>query len=111
MNRWPLVFAGLSIAIASIASEGVDDPRVGQILKLENDPAYGEYLASECSTCHSTDSEDVAIPAIHNRAPKEIIVALLAYRDKVRSNLTMQSIAGALSDDEIGALASYFSNQ
>ena len=111
MNRCVLLVAGISICVASIAGESIDDPRVSQILGLDSDLAFGEYLASECSTCHSEDGGNAGIPVIHNKAPEDIVLALLDYRDAVRSNVTMQSIAGALSDEEIGALASYFSGQ
>ena len=99
------------MCVSSIAEESVNDSRVGQILGLDNDPAFGEYLASGCSTCHLQEEGDARIPVIYGRDAQEIVVALLAYRDGVLSNATMQSIAGALSDEEIGALASYFSSQ
>jgi len=87
------------------------DPRVAEILAMDSDTAYGEYLGSECSTCHNETSSDKGIPTIHGREASHLINALLEYRDKQRSNETMQSIAGALSDEEIAALAAYFSSE
>lgn len=77
-------------------------------LSIEGDPAYGEYLATECVTCHNgKPSTGAAIPVIAGREPKEIIVALYEYKAKVRPNQTMQMVATALGDAEIAALAAY----
>ena len=93
------------------ASEEILDKRVNDILNLDNDVAYGEYLASECSTCHNTTSGDSGIPKIHGKEQAQLIQALLDYQDGTRSNETMRSVVGVLSDEEIGALALYFSGQ
>jgi cytochrome c len=79
-------------------------------LSIEGDPAYGEYLATECVTCHNgKPSAGTAIPTIAGREPKEIIVALYEYKGKQRPNQTMQMVATALGDAEIAALAAYLS--
>jgi len=87
------------------------DPKVEAILAIAADEAYGEYLSSECSTCHNPASVDTGFPTIDGQDPAYLIQALLEYRDEVRENETMRSIAGALNDEEIAALAAYFSNQ
>lgn len=109
MNR--LLFTFAVMCVSSLSYAGGTDSRVATILKLESDAAYGEYLASECSTCHNTSSADNGIPIIHGQDQQALIEALLAYQDKKRDNETMQSVAGALGNDEIGALALYFSGQ
>lgn len=86
-------------------------PRTGAedleaLFDLQGDPAYGEYLASECHTCHGGASD--GIPVIDGW-PKDAIVAALAdFRAKNRDNAAMQLIAGRLSDEEIAALGAYF---
>ncbi|MCY4303643.1 MAG: cytochrome C [Aestuariivita sp.] len=79
-----------------------------EILALSGDPEYGEYLSSECNTCHQSDRENDGIPSIRSLTEKKFVMAMHAYRDKVRSNEVMQLIAGRLSDEEIAALAAYF---
>lgn len=77
-------------------------------LSMEGDPAYGEYLATECVTCHNgKPAAGAVIPVIAGREPKEIIVALYEYKARTRSNQTMQMVASALGDAEIAALAAY----
>jgi cytochrome c553 len=77
---------------------------------LAADAAYGEYLASECITCHGS-SANASIPALHALRYEEFIAVLKAYRDGTRTNAVMQSVARSLGDAEIAALASYFSGQ
>jgi cytochrome c len=78
------------------------------ILAIDGDLEYGEYLASECMTCHREKGGDEGIPLIHGMDRVSVITALQAYREKYRDNSVMQMVAGRLSDDEIAALAVYF---
>ncbi len=79
-----------------------------EILELEGDPAYGEYLSNECTTCHQTDGSDEGIPAITGWPTEDFVIAMHAYKDKVRPHPVMQMMAGRLSNEEIAALAAYF---
>ncbi|WP_425087363.1 c-type cytochrome [Stappia sp.] len=86
------------------------DPEVPpHILALEGDPDYGEYLSSECVTCHQADGEDKGIPSITGWPGDRFVTVMHAYKTKSRDNPVMQSIAASLSDEEIAALAAYFS--
>jgi cytochrome c len=77
---------------------------------LAADAAYGEYLASECVTCHGAEA-NASIPALQALRHDELIAALKAYREGTRSNAVMQSVARSLGDAEIEALAAYYSGQ
>jgi cytochrome c553 len=77
---------------------------------LAADAAYGEYLASECVTCHGANA-NASIRDLHALRYEELIAALKAYRDGTRTNAIMQSVARSLGDTEIEALAAYFSGQ
>ncbi|MHA6324956.1 c-type cytochrome [Roseivivax sp. CAU 1753] len=79
-----------------------------EVLSIEGDTAYGEYLASECLTCHQADGDNQGIPAITGWPTPDFVVAMHAYRQKVRPHPVMQMMAGRLSDEEIAALAAYF---
>ncbi|MDO9638039.1 MAG: c-type cytochrome [Pseudotabrizicola sp.] len=78
------------------------------ILAIEGDPEYGAYLSSECSTCHRTDGTDAGIPSITRWPPEDFVVAMHAYKSRLRPHPVMQMMAGRLSNDEIAALAAYF---
>lgn len=80
------------------------------ILAIVGDPAYGEYLASECLTCHQSDGRDDGIPAITGWSIGDFVVAMHAYKLKVRHHPVMNMLAGRLSNEEIAALAAYFHN-
>ncbi|MEP2029412.1 MAG: c-type cytochrome [Paracoccaceae bacterium] len=78
------------------------------ILALQGDPEYGEYLASECKTCHQVDGTNDGIPGISGWPTEDFIVAMYAYKENLRPHPVMQMMAGRLSGEEIAALAAYF---
>lgn len=79
-----------------------------EVLAIEGDPEYGEYLASECVTCHQPDGDDEGIPSVTGWPEEDFVIALHAYKRKLRPHPVMQMMAGRLSDEEIAALAAYF---
>jgi cytochrome c553 len=75
----------------------------------QGDRALGEYLSSECVTCHQLSGKSQpGIPAIVGLAEARLAKALNDYKSKRRDNQVMQTIAGKFSGDEIAALAAYF---
>lgn len=79
-----------------------------EILALQGDPEYGEYLSSECLTCHQADGSAEGIPSITQWPEEDFVVAMHAYKRKLRPHPVMQMMAGRLNDEEIAALAAYF---
>jgi cytochrome c len=77
-------------------------------LAIEGDFDYGEYLASECTTCHQASGGNDGIPSIIGWETEDFVTAMHAYKQKHRENPVMQLVAGRLADDEIAALAVYF---
>lgn len=78
------------------------------ILALKGDPDYGEYLSSECLTCHQSDGSAEGIPSITQWPEEDFVIAMHAYKRKLRPHPVMQMMAGRLNDEEIAALAAYF---
>lgn len=78
------------------------------ILEVVGDPAYGEYLSSECTTCHQVDGDNDGIPSITGWPVEDFVIALHAYKVGGRTHPVMQMMAGRLSDEEISSLAEYF---
>ncbi|TCM79290.1 c-type cytochrome [Rhodovulum steppense] len=79
-----------------------------ETLAIVGDTAYGEYLSSECTTCHQRDGSDQGIPSIVLWPQRDFVLAMHAYKQKLRPHPVMQMMAGRLSDEEIAALAAYF---
>jgi cytochrome c len=79
-----------------------------EILALEGDAEYGEYLSAECTTCHQRDCSADGIPSITNWPPADFAAAMLAYKSRLRPHPVMQMMAGRLSTEEIAALAAYY---
>jgi cytochrome c len=78
------------------------------ILAIRGDPAYGEYLSGECTTCHLRDGGGEGIPSITGWPVEDFVVAMHAYKKNIRQNPAMNMMASRLSDEEIAALAAYF---
>lgn len=78
------------------------------ILALEGDVEYGEYLSSECTTCHQNSGSNDGIPSIVGWETEDFVTAMHAYREKHRENPVMQMVTGRLTDEEIAALAAFF---
>ena len=72
------------------------------------DRALGEYLSSECVTCHQLSGRYQGIPPIIGWPEPSFIEIMNEYRERRRDNPLMQTIAGKLSSEEVAALAAYF---
>ena len=79
-----------------------------EILAIRGDPAYGQYLSGECTTCHQIDGSAEGIPSITGWPVEDFVVAMHAYKKNIRQNPAMNMMASRLSDEEIAALAAYF---
>ncbi|SIO04971.1 sulfide dehydrogenase (flavocytochrome c), cytochrome c subunit [Rhodovulum sp. ES.010] len=79
-----------------------------ETLAIVGDRAYGEYLSSECTTCHQRDGSDQGIPSITLWPEEKFVLAMHAYKQKLRPHPVMQMMANRLTDEEIAALAAYF---
>lgn len=93
---------------AEPTARGTDHDLDPAILALEGDPEYGEYLSSECVTCHQADGSAEGIPSITGWPTEDFVAAMQAYKARLRPHPVMQMMAGRLNDEEIAALAAYF---
>lgn len=94
-NRWyaPAVLAVLSATHPAFA---------------EGDKELGQYLSSECVTCHQLSGQYQGIPSIVGWPPATFVAIMHEYRQKKRDNPIMQTIAARLTPEDIAALAAYF---
>lgn len=93
---------------AEPTARGIDHDLDPAILALQGDAEYGEYLSSECLTCHQRDGSADGIPSITRWPEEDFVVAMHAYKNKLRPHPVMQMMAGRLNNEEIAALAAYF---
>lgn len=104
------LIAFLASHTASAVDESPEFAVAPEVLALEGDLEYGEYLASECTTCHRADGSSEGMPVIVGWPKEDFVTAMHAYREKHRENPVMQMVSGRLSNDEIAALAAYFNS-
>ena len=90
--------------------QGIDIELDPAVLAIVGDAEYGEYLSSECLTCHQSSGSNDGIPGITAWPTEDFVIAMHAYKQKFRSHPVMQMMAGRLSDEEIAALAAYFND-
>lgn len=95
--------AGLAGA-AMIAAAGAQSAAAFEPL------AYGKHLAKECTVCHRRDGVNAGIPAIIGMNKDAIIGAMKSYQSGERTNEAMASVAQSLDDEQLDALATYFSS-
>ncbi|MFN3892700.1 MAG: c-type cytochrome [Beijerinckiaceae bacterium] len=76
----------------------------------KGDKELGQYLSSECVTCHQASGEQTGgVPSITGWPDEQFVAVMHSYKNKDRDNQVMRTIAARLSDEEIAALAAYFS--
>jgi len=90
------------------ASAGLAPGFTEEILKIEGDSEYGEYLSGDCVTCHQITGQVEGIPSIVGVPSDYFIRALVEYKTNVRTNEVMKNRVVNLSNEEIAALAAYF---
>ena len=86
----------------------VDHSVAPEVLAIVGDPAYGEYLSTECTSCHQASGDANGIPSITNWPVDIFVITMHAYKTGEREHNVMQMMAQRLSDEEIAALAAYF---
>ena len=80
-------------------------------------PAHAQdrprQLASACAICHGTDGRAVTkeIISLAGRSRDDLAAQLRAFRDGRRPATVMHQIAKGYTDEQIDALAAYFSAQ
>ncbi len=97
-----------NLEVSASASEGQAPGFVDEIMKIEGDVAYGEYLSGDCVTCHQITGQVEGIPSIVGVPRDYFIRALVEYRTNVRTNEVMKNRVANLSNEEMAALAAYF---
>jgi len=98
-------FAGMSTValIGMVAMSG------SSALGQERGVQAGERLAFECLTCHRRDGQDLGIPGIVAMSEADIVTALTLYKTGLRQNRVMVSVAAALDQAQMEAVARYLS--
>ena len=97
-----------NIPEASPTDVTVDHSVAPEVLAIVGDPAYGEYLSSECTACHQASGGADGIPSIVAWPTEDFVIAMHAYKEGIRLHPVMQMMAKRLSNEEIAALAAYF---
>ncbi|HMV05333.1 MAG TPA: c-type cytochrome [Accumulibacter sp.] len=95
--KWLLPLLGLVAA----ASLGAAEPT----------PASSyPYLAANCLNCHGSEGRfNPAIPSIAGRDKAFLLETLKAYKAGTKAATIMNQLAKGYTDEEIAALADYFS--
>ncbi len=80
-------------------------------------PAHAQqapYIAANCANCHGTDGRSAGgggMPGIAGLSPTYFKEQMKAFREGTRKATIMHQIAKGYTDEQIAALADYFSQQ
>jgi cytochrome c553 len=96
---------GIACALAILAAGATQAHAQGQ------DPNYARNLASSCFTCHGTDGRSVGgvPPALAGQDRNYLLQALKDFKAGKRQATIMHQQAKGYTDEELEALATYFS--
>jgi sulfide dehydrogenase cytochrome subunit len=101
----------LSAVILVIAFLGGALPK-SQAMAADTAAAKSRNLAAACAMCHGTDGiSQGGIPTIAGQSRNYLEMQLQDFRAGKRPATIMQQITKGYTDEEIGALAAYFSAQ
>ena len=101
VHLW-LVPLGIAAALStSVAARAADEAKL---------KSYGQHLSQECTSCHRIDGIDNGIPSITGWPVEVFTRTLRFYQEGARTNPVMVSVAKSLDDDQVRALALYWSS-
>ncbi len=77
---------------------------------LAHEPSNTSMLSNTCNGCHGTDGASVGVnPTVGGMSQTYIIDQMKKFKSGERPSTIMGRLAKAYSDDEIAAIASYYS--
>jgi cytochrome c553 len=99
------ISTGIALALAVLAASGAQAQ--GQ------DPNYARNLAAACFTCHGTDGRSVGgvTPSLAGQDRNYLLQAMKDFKAGKRPATIMHQQAKGYTDEELEALAGYFSRQ
>ncbi len=77
------------------------------------DVAAGQEKSASCAACHGVDgnSTNPIWPKLAGQHASYLSKQLIDFRSGVRQNVNMNTLVAALSDEDIGDMAAYYSSQ
>jgi len=97
------------IAELPAESEDVDFETASAGYYEKADLAYGEYLGSECVSCHNAGASE-GVPSIDGYEAWYTHLALIQYGNGERENAAMRLVARSLDDEQRIAVSAYFAS-
>jgi sulfide dehydrogenase cytochrome subunit len=102
MNLLKFCLVAMAFAIVVFAAQG----------PARAEMASGAVLTNTCFSCHGTDGKSVGdMPTIAGKSKDFITGKLIGFKTGTAESTVMGRIAKGFSDDEIAALAKFFSSQ
>jgi cytochrome c553 len=105
-----VIFSGVSQAQNDdVSCEGVPFDRSCWL----NNLYPGQKKAETCAGCHGQDGNSAMglFPKLAGQHPAYLVKQLIAFKSGERTDLSMQSIASSLSDEDMRDIAAFYSEQ
>ena len=116
-NLTLLVMLGLSAALAQAETKTEEKEDATAVAEVKGDPAAGAGKVAVCVACHGEGGRAPIAPiypSIAGQSTEYLTSTLIAYRDNQRQGgmaAMMSPQAATLSDQDIGDIAAYYSEQ
>ena len=95
--------ACLGMGLSFVAGLAVFGGEIAEAVKADK----GARLASICASCHDPSGSNRGIPSIVGLDEKQIIEAMLRYRESEAPSIVMHAITLSLSEEEIASVARF----
>ncbi|MDB5586316.1 MAG: cytochrome c subunit of flavocytochrome c sulfide dehydrogenase [Devosia sp.] len=83
---------------------------LGALPASAQETSPGGQLAQACTSCHGLQGRSLgAVPSLAGRPAADLVALLKTFRDAPNEATIMNRITRGYTDDEIAALAAYFS--
>jgi cytochrome c553 len=100
VHRWLVPPALAAAPFIHAAAHAADDARLKSL---------GQHLSQECTACHRLDGVNNGIPPIAGWPADMLERTLKSFQEGRRTNPVMVSVAKSLDDEQVHALALYWS--
>ena len=114
MKAFPPYLAAASALTAGLALAQQPAPPPPAFAPSDLTPAGVRALAANCAACHGTDGKPASGSMLGSLAGKpagELRNAMIQFKEGKRPATVMHQLTKGYSNEEIGALAEYFSKQ
>jgi sulfide dehydrogenase cytochrome subunit len=109
-----LAFVAMAAALSAAVPAVAQQPAAPRFAPSNLTPAGVRSLAANCAACHGTNGRpapDSTLAGLAGKPRDELLTAMTQFRGGAKPATLMHQLSKGYSDEELAALADYFSKQ